>query len=561
MEKKYILLPVILLAGCAGFLQFGPSKPEKDLVEYQEFITKDFLFKHLSVIAADSLQGREAGMPGQKKAAQYLSDFYSTLGMKPMGNEDFHQTFLLNAEITDSLVYQAYRIDGMDTLKVHHSTASPSSSAEFLRLFGGSVPLNGRVVFAGFGVNDEEREVTHLTGTEMAGKWVLVFNEIPHVVEGDTLINPGITNSSRISTILNRLNAEGILVITDEASESFNRKAEIASTLIDKPLNMRLKYLDDSTSASGYPKGFMQISPTMAVEMLGLESREDLNQLREKTTRNIREFEPFDLDYLLEYDPYMGTREIESENVVAMIEGSDPEVREEVVVLMAHYDHIGITQPDESGDRINNGADDNGSGTVALMSVANALAKAAEEGVRPKRSVLFLHVSAEEKGLLGSRYYSDHPAIPIEQTVTNFNADMIGRSDSRNLEKGDSDYVYIIGGDIISAELDSLVHVANDESVNLRLDYHYNDLQDPNQFYRRSDHWNFGRLGVPFVFFFTGVHEDYHQPSDHVEKVDLPKLTKTAGLLFSSTVKVANYEGRPVVDNQEFIEITKNLPR
>lgn len=563
MKKPVLFLAMLtfILAGCAGFLQFYSSEPVKELDEYGEFITEDFLFEHLSVIAQDSLQGREAGMPGQKKAARYLSDFYSSLGMIPMGNEDFYQTFLLNAEVTDSLVYQTYRLEGMDTLKVHHSTASSISSAEFIRLFGGSNPLNGRVVFAGFGVNDEQRGVTHLTGTDIAGKWVLVFNEIPHVVEGDTLINPNISNSSRISNVLNRLDAEGILVITDDSSESFTRKAEITSSLIDKPLNMRLKYLDDSTTSPGFPKGFMEISPTMAVKMLGLESQEELTHLREQTIRNITEFEPRDLDYILDYHPYNGTREIETENIVALIEGADPELRDEVIVLMAHYDHIGMTQPDETGDRINNGADDNGSGTVALMSIANALANAAEEGVRPNRSVLFLHVSAEEKGLLGSRYYSDHPAIPIQQTVTTFNADMIGRSDSRNMDKGDTDYVYIIGGDIISAELDSLVHVANDESVDLRLDYRYNDLQDPNQFYRRSDHWNFGRLEVPFVFFFTGVHEDYHQPSDHIENLDLPKLTKTSRLIFSSTIKVANYEGRPVVDNQDFIDITKDLPR
>ncbi|MEX0995018.1 MAG: M28 family peptidase, partial [Balneolaceae bacterium] len=482
MKKEFSLLPVLILAGCAGFLSFNSSETNRNLNEYGKFITEDFLYEHLSVLAHDSLNGRETGMPGQKKAARYLSDFYTDLGIEPMGNENYYQTFLLNAEFTDSLVYQTYRIDEKDTLQVSRSTASPSSSAEFLRLFGGSVPLNGRVVFAGFGVNDEEREVNHLTGTELAGNWVLVFNEIPHVIDGDTLVNPNLTNSNRISNILNRLDAAGILVITNESAEDFNRKAEIASSLIDKPLNMRLKYLNDSLASPGFPKGFMQISPTMAIQMLGLESQEELNQLREQTTRNIREFEPFELDYILDFQPFDGTREIESENIVALIEGSDPQLREEVVVLMAHYDHIGITQPDETGDRINNGADDNGSGTVALMSVANALQQAEEEGVQPKRSVMFLHVSAEEKGLLGSRYYSDHPVIPIEQTVANFNADMIGRSDSRNIEKGDREYIYIIGGDIISSELDSLVHVANDESVNLRLDYHYNDLQDPNQF-------------------------------------------------------------------------------
>ena len=163
--------------------------------------------------------------------------------------------------------------------------------------------------------------------------------------------------------------------------------------------------------------------------------------------------------------------------------------------------------------------------------------------------------------MLGSRYYSDHPVIPIENTVANFNADMVGRSDPGNIEKGDTDYVYLIGGEIISSGLDSLVQAGNRKSVNMRLDRRYNDLQDPNQFYRRSDHWNFGRLEVPFVFFFTGVHEDYHRPSDHYEEIDFEKLSRVAKLIYTSSVEVANFEGRPVVDNQQFIEITRRLPR
>jgi len=191
------------------------------------------------------------------------------------------------------------------------------------------------------------------------------------------------------------------------------------------------------------------------------------------------------------------------------------------------------------------------------MAIANALNEAKNQGYQTKRSVLFLHVSGEENGLLGSRYYSDHPVIPIENTVTNFNADMIGRSDPENIQKGDTDYVYLIGGEIISSELDSLVQSANNISVNMRLDRKYNDLQDSNQFYRRSDHWNFGRFGVPFVFFFTGVHEDYHRPSDTIDKINFEKLSRVSQLIYTSTIKVANYDGRPTVDNQEFIEITR----
>lgn len=300
----------------------------------------------------------------------------------------------------------------------------------------------------------------------------------------------------------------------------------------------------------------------MATELLGLESTDQVEELRQHLKRDAAAFEPESLPYLLDYKPYNRTTDLDTENVLALFEGGDPDLKDEVVILTAHYDHIGLSWPDETGDYINNGADDNGSGTVALMSIAETLDRAwKESGIRPARSILFLHVTAEEVGLLGSRYYSDHPVIPIEQTVASFNADMIGRSSTSRENEGDTDYIFIIGGEMISSELDSLVHLANLTSVQKELDYTYNDLNDPNQFYRRSDHWNFGRLGIPFVFFFTGVHDDYHQPGDIIERIDLPKLTRSTQLIYSATIHVANAEERPAVDNESFLEVTRSRPR
>lgn len=246
---------------------------------------------------------------------------------------------------------------------------------------------------------------------------------------------------------------------------------------------------------------------------------------------------------------------------MALFEGADPELKNEVLVLMAHYDHLGMTTAPGGENIIFNGADDNGSGTVALMTIAGALNEARHNGFKPKRSILFLHVSAEEIGLLGSRFYSDHPVIPIENTIASFNADMIGRTDPENIERNDFNSVYLIGGEIISSGLDSIVVAANDRSVDMRLDRKYNDLTDRNQFYRRSDHWNFGRLGVPFVFFFTGVHEDYHRPSDTADKIDYEKYHRVVQLIYSSTIKTANTEIRPVMDNEMFINITNQFGR
>jgi hypothetical protein len=553
-----LLLPLLLLVtGCATQNSIQQITSTENLVEFRTQITPQFLQQHLEVIAHDSLEGRATGSDKIEVAANYIADFYSEIGFTPMGDDGtYFQNYRLNAEYTDSLVYQTFRVNGADTLKYKHSVESPEATGDFIRMFGGSVPQEGDVVFAGFGVNDAERGVQHLNREEVQGNWVLIFEEIPHVVEGDTLVNPNITGNSRLRTILIEMDAAGILLVSDYSQSEFQELADMSANLMSQPSNISLAYLEQNEQ-SGFPKGFLQISPSMAATYLGLSSANELDQTKADLVQEITDFSPQKTDFYLEYTPYDGPGHMDAENVIAYFEGADPDMKDEAVVLMAHYDHVGVGAPDESGDGLYNGADDNGSGTTALMSIANALNEAKNQGYQPRRSILFLHVSGEENGLLGSRYYSDHPVIPIENTVTNFNADMIGRSDPENIQKGDTDYVYLIGGEIISSELDSLVQSANNLSVNMRLDRKYNDLQDSNQFYRRSDHWNFGRFGVPFVFFFTGVHEDYHRPSDTIDKINFEKLSRVSQLIYTSTIKVANYDGRPDVDNQEFIEITR----
>lgn len=560
---KNLILPFLfILSGCATQSQLEQTVSTEHLIEFREFITPEFLQQHLEVIAHDSIEGRATGMEGQKVAARYLADYYDDLGFTPKGDNDtYFQSYRLNAEYTDSLVYQTFKIEGSDTTKTGHSVESPRSTGDFIRMFGGNTSLQGDVVFAGYGVNDPDRGVQHLTAEDVQGNWVLMFEEIPHIVDGDTLVNPDISGNSRVRNILGQMDAAGILLISDYTEGEYQQLASMSSDMMSQPSNLSLAYLDDNSGGSGYPKGFAQVSPQMAATYLGLHSAEELTDVKNNLTDGIRDFSPHKTGYYLKYSPYDGPGYLEAENVLAYVEGADPELNDEAMVLMAHYDHVGIGAPDESGDVLYNGADDNGSGTVTLMAIARALNRAMEEGYKPRRSILFLHVSGEEIGLLGSRYYSDHPVIPIEKTVANFNADMIGRSDNENIQKGDTDYVYLIGGEIISSELDSLIIDSNEQSVGMRIDRKYNDLQDSNQFYRRSDHWNFGRFGVPFAFFFTGVHEDYHRPSDTVDKIDFEKLSRVGQLIYTSTINVANYEGRPEVDNQEFIDITRQQPR
>lgn len=229
----------------------------------------------------------------------------------------------------------------------------------------------------------------------------------------------------------------------------------------------------------------------------------------------------------------------DSDNVLAYILGS--EKPEEVVVISAHYDHLGIR-----GEEIYNGADDNASGTSALLEIAEAFMKAVKKGYRPKRSILFLHVTGEEAGLYGSKYYVSHPVFAMKNTVTNLNIDMIGRTDEKHKDK--PAYIYLIGSDRISKELHELSEDINKEFTNLKLDYTLNKDNDPNRFYYRSDHYNFAMSGVPVIFYFNGQHEDYHKSTDTADKIDYELLKLRADYIFYTAWELANREERVALD-------------
>lgn len=229
----------------------------------------------------------------------------------------------------------------------------------------------------------------------------------------------------------------------------------------------------------------------------------------------------------------------DSENIWAYIEGT--EKPDEVLVISAHYDHVGM----KNGE-VYNGADDDGSGTVALLEIAEAFMQAKKDGYGPKRSILFLHVTGEEHGLHGSRYYSENPLFPIANTIADLNIDMIGRRDAEHKDNGN--YVYVIGSDRLSTDLHNINEEANKKFTNLDLDYTFNDRKDPNQFYFRSDHYNFAKKGIPIIFYFSGVHDDYHMPGDDPEKIEYDLLAKRAKLAFATAWELANRENRPVVD-------------
>lgn len=231
----------------------------------------------------------------------------------------------------------------------------------------------------------------------------------------------------------------------------------------------------------------------------------------------------------------------DSENIWSYIEGS--EKPDEIIVVSAHYDHVGT-----KNGAVFNGADDDGSGTVALLEIAQAFQLAKKNGHGPKRSILFLHVTGEEHGLHGSRFYTENPLFPIKNTVADINIDMIGRRDDAHANS--SNYVYLIGSDRLSSELDQICKDVNEKYVHLDLDFKYNALNDPNNFYRRSDHYNFAALGISSVFIFNGTHPDYHRKTDTPDKIEYDALAKRAQLAFNIAWELANRENRIVVDQK-----------
>lgn len=227
---------------------------------------------------------------------------------------------------------------------------------------------------------------------------------------------------------------------------------------------------------------------------------------------------------------------IKGENIIGYIEGTD--LKDELLVITAHYDHLGTKED----SLIYNGADDNGSGTSAIMEIAQAFMLAKKEGYGPRRSVLIMPVSGEEKGLLGSKYYTENPIYPLENTVANLNVDMIGRIDKYH---NNPNYVYLIGSDRLSTELHEISEAVNDKYINLELDYKFNEEDDPNRYYYRSDHYNFAQNNIPVIFYFNGVHADYHKASDTVEKLNFEKIEKIARYIFLTAWELANRDERP----------------
>lgn len=487
-------------------------------------ITEIELEQHLSILASDEYQGRETGEKGQKMAAEYIAKLFKSLGFIPGNPQDetYFQDIPLQESSWDS---PTLSIDGKTYDFLGDFYGFPGTTSSY-------TSKNNNVVFLGYGIDDEK--YSDYT-TDVTGKVVVVFDGEPQSEAGIYRVT-GNTEPSKWSTKWqSKLEA---------ATENGASMLLIVDTDLKKNVARYRPYL------SG---GGMKLQDGLENKLVNTFyiSQNIFNQLfkAKKVNKRIRLITDKGLakavksKKTIDFDIKKEVKKFSSENVLGFIEGTD--LKDEILVITSHYDHIGM-----DGDKIFNGADDDGSGTVALLEIAEAFAKAKSMGHGPRRSILFMTVSGEEKGLLGSEHYVTNPLYPLDMTVADLNIDMIGRTGDQRDDNDaeDRNYVYIIGSDKLSTELHAINETANKLYTNMTLDYTYNDPDDPNRFYYRSDHYNFAKNDIPIIFYFNGTHADYHKETDTIEKIEFDMLAKRAQLVFYTAWQLVNQDKRIEVD-------------
>ncbi len=523
MRLRFFPLAALALIGTSVHAQTPSATADPTLAQtYQATITPAELAGHLYVYADDYMAGRETGEPGQRFAARYLAGEYQTMGILPKGTGSSDSPYNLDGYL------QPFELE-QKALRRLSVTATRGGTA-FLESTVGPDDTDDLVLAPAYGsLNDASPARLVFVGdaTDLSG--VDVEDAIALMIPGDG----GRAALQAGAAALREAGARAVVIATEPEVASLAPVA--ARAFRGGRLTLPPRGGADDEAGGLPPLLFTGIDVA--------------DRLLEGVDRSA----PGDTGVMLAVDADMETTTVETENVVAMIEGSDPVLKNEFVVISAHLDHIGVGTPNGDEDVINNGADDDGSGTISLLEIAEAFQTAKEDGHGPRRSILFLHVTGEEKGLLGSEYFADYePLVPLENVAADLNIDMIGRHDpERGFER--TDYVYIIGADLISQDIADWNASVNDVTgTGLLLSDRFNSPDDPNQFFRRSDHWNFGKHQIPFIFYFTGTHEDYHRVGDSPDKIDYDRMARIARLVFGTAWEIANTDIRPAVSGVGF---------
>ena len=542
MRKNLLALILVFtfLFPTALFAQTATVKITPAEKKTAEMITAEQLRDYLYFVASDEMEGRDTPSRGLDITAKFIGLNLKRWGFKPAGDDGtFYQKIALNVNNTDT-GKTSLEIGGQKLRYGYDYYASP-----------GTVEANNSpIVFGGNGWYIKEKNIDALAGLDVKDKTVVIYSEsdYPEGVTPQDLFSGKLgrfgTDVLPPQNYVRMKGAKALIVIAKneiaERWDLYRQEAEKGRPSVDKlPRDIR--------------RGGGAI-PTIVI------SREAAAKMFDGEGKSYTGNSSFELNKTANYTIAVKTIPETTQNVVAIWEGSDPVLKKEMVAVGAHYDHVGVNPLSKSDDKIWNGADDDGSGTVSVLSIAETLAKAP---VRPKRSVLFVWHCGEEKGLWGSEYFNKFPTVDIKNVVAQLNIDMIGRSrksddtNPRNAELSAPNEVYVIGSEMMSSMLGAVTKQTNQAYLKLNYDLKYDDPNDKNRFFFRSDHFNYAVNGIPIVFWFDGVHEDYHQPGDEPQKIDYDKMEKIARTIFLTLWEVADLKVRPAVDRELPKELTQ----
>ncbi len=503
-------------------------------------ITAKQLSDYLYFVASDAMEGRDTPSRGLDTTAEFIKMNLSRWGFKPAGdNGTFFQKISLRRESIDASSTKLI-VDGKEFVL----------NEDFFRLGGnvstGDVPL----VFGGDGWMVKAKNIDALANVDVKGK-IVVF--AGNGYSQQSIIPPpaGVTQADLQGT-------RG----TDWADTVKNAEIKGAAGVIIIAPPQLMGFWDQVKNffsrGNTYPEKLRDGNPrspdSMPVMLVAPKVRDAIFGGATAPTA------PGNLNKNGNLSAKSKAETLMTQNVVAIWEGSDAVLKNEMVAIGAHYDHVGMNPNAPGEDKIWNGADDDGSGTVAVLSIAEALAKSAK---RPKRSILFVWHAGEEKGLWGSEYFTKFPTVDLSKVVAQLNIDMIGRSrktddtNPRNKELSGENEIYVIGSKMMSTQLGNVVDGVNNSYLKLNYNFKYDDPNDPNRFFFRSDHFNYAVKGIPITFWFDGVHQDYHGADDEPDRIDYAKMERVTRTIFLTMWEVADAKTRPTVDKQLPKELTE----
>ncbi len=544
MKSQYRIFTIILLVAALGALGSSPrpqANAPNNKYKGAEAITTTQLKDYLTFIASDELQGRDTPSLGLDIAAKFLATNLSRWGFKPAGDDgSFLQRFALLKSTIDTLQTVA-EINGQrfkfGTDFLAHSASGPGTA---------SAPL----VYVGHGLMIKAKNIDAYDSVDVKGKIAVWTSEFPKGVSFADFY--GKQGEDWQSAALNAAQhgAVGGISISGFQGLVFWEQTR-RNTTITGAVDVE-KFQDHSQRKIPV----LSLTPKMAQTLFSGEQGSGTKVFNSAASGEPLPSFQFKPEKRVSFTVVMKSEKVYTQNVVGVLEGSDGSLKKEYVALGAHYDHVGVGAP-INGDAIYNGADDDGSGTVSILAIAEAFAKRP----RPKRSLLFVWHAGEEKGLWGSKYFTENPTVPMDKVVAQLNLDMVGRAqkpNDTNTALAKPHEVFVVGSKVMSTELGNLSEAVNKSYLNLSFNYKYDDPKDPEKIFFRSDHFNYALQGIPIIFYTDGEHEDYHKVTDHVEKIDFENLLKISRTVYAMAWELGN-GNRPVVDKKLSPEQMKGL--